>query len=75
VGLLAVPFQAQLDFIGDGLDLAGVGAAAQQEVVGEGSNFAEVQDLNLASLFTIGRPRGNLPRRLGLFQFLRSRQS
>ena len=43
-------FELGLDFVGNCLNLAGVGAAADQEKVGERGDFAEVEDLYVLCL-------------------------
>ena len=40
--VFAALFQLQADLLGDGLDLLGIGSAANQEEVGEGSDLAQV---------------------------------
>jgi hypothetical protein len=47
--------QLDLDFVGYGLNLAGVGAAAHNEKVGEGSNLSKVEDLDIFRLLRLGR--------------------
>jgi hypothetical protein len=40
-----------MDLVGDGLNLAGIGAAQDYEVVGEGRDFPQIQHPNVAGLF------------------------
>jgi hypothetical protein len=52
--IFAQLLQLDLDFVGDGLNLAGVGTAADDEKVGEGGYFAKVEDLDIFGLLRLG---------------------
>jgi hypothetical protein len=52
-------FQAEFDFVGDGLDLAGIGAAADDEVIGESSGaFFEFEDSEIFGFFVLASGDG-----------------
>lgn len=59
----AVGFQRQTDLIGDGLNLFRIGPAANDEVVGEGGNPGQIQDVNVGGFFRLRRADRNQPRR------------
>jgi hypothetical protein len=59
--------QLQSHFVGDGLDLALVGAGADDEVVGEGSDAGEIEDLDIGSFLGFSGADGNEPGRGGGF--------
>jgi hypothetical protein len=62
VGEFAVPvFELEADFIGDGLDLAGVGAGADDEIIGEGGDTGEVEDEDVGGLLFTGGADGGEP--------------
>ena len=60
---LPVGLQGEADLIGDGLDLFRIGAGANDEVVGEGGNPGQIQDVNVGGFFRLGRADCNQPRR------------
>jgi hypothetical protein len=47
--------QLDFDFIGNGLDLPGVGAGCDDEKVGKRGDFAEIENLDILRLLGIGR--------------------
>lgn len=57
--ILASRLELQLDLVGDGLDLTGVRAAANHEIVGERGHFAQVEYGDIASLFGFGGVDGS----------------
>ena len=58
-GVKAVALQAELDLIGDGLNLARIGAAADYEIVGEGARtFFELEDCDFFGLFFLAGSDG-----------------
>lgn len=61
VGELARLLKLFLDFVRDGVGLAGIGNRADDEVVGERSDVAEIQDGQVRSFFRLGRARGSEP--------------
>jgi len=65
VRILAQLLQLDFDFVGDGLDLPGVGAAEDDEKIGKRGDFAEVEDLDILRLFRLGCRGGALPDVLG----------
>jgi hypothetical protein len=54
-----------LDFVGDRLNLAGVGSAAYYEKVGEGGYVAKVEDLDVFGLLRLGRLNRGEPKIFG----------
>lgn len=74
----ALAFQALRDLIGNRLDLPRVGAGADQEVIGEGSCFADIEHDNVPRLLGFGGIGGDAPGflsfRLRRVQFFRSAQ-
>lgn len=52
----------QGDFVPDGLDLGLVLARADEEEIGEGGDFPEVEDLDVPGLLGLGGAEGDLPR-------------
>jgi hypothetical protein len=58
-------FHLDLDFVGDGLNLAGVGAAADYEKVGEGREFTKVENLDIFRLLRLSRLNRGKPKILG----------
>jgi len=59
--VLARFFQLGLDLIGDGLNLAGIAAAANQEKIREGGNLANVECNDVAGLLGVGGSDGGQP--------------
>ncbi len=60
--LTGVEFHLHGDLVPDGLDLGLVLAGADEEEVGEGGDFAEVEDDDVAGLLGFGGAEGDLPR-------------
>ena len=52
---------AQTDLVGDGLHLSRVGARAKDEVVGEGGDAREVENLDIGGFFGFGCADGHEP--------------
>ena len=44
VRIMAIALEAQLDVVGDGLDLPRVGAGTDQEIIGEAGDFSQVEN-------------------------------
>ena len=47
-------FELQGDFVGDGLNLPLIGAAAEDEIIGEGSDAGQIQNLDVGGLLGFG---------------------
>ena len=62
--------EMEADFIGDGLDLAGIGAGADDEEIGEGSDAGEVENLDIGGFLRFGGADGGEPGRDGGGEFL-----
>lgn len=69
-GMLAKLLELHLDFIRDGLNLAGVGAAAYNEVIGERRNLAQVEGYYVARLLGFSGSGGGEPELLRRWQLL-----
>jgi hypothetical protein len=65
-----VLLELEADFIGDGLDLAGIGAGADDEEIGERCDAGEIEDQDFGGLFRFGRADGGEPGRDGGGEFL-----
>ena len=66
VGEIAVlVLELKADFVGNGLHLAGIGAGADDEVIGEGSDAGEVENDDVSGLFVAGGADGGEPVGLG----------
>jgi hypothetical protein len=59
--LAGLMFQAQTDFVADGLHLPLISAGADDEVVGESGDAGEVEDYQVGGLFGFGCAGGNQP--------------
>jgi hypothetical protein len=61
-GILAAPFQLLADLFHDGLNLLGIAPAADDEKIGEGGDFAQIQDANIEGFLRFGGSNGGEPR-------------
>ena len=66
-GTFAAFLQLQGDFIGDGLDLAGIGAGANDEKICERRDLCKVQYFYLGGFFRFGGAHRSEPVRLFVF--------
>ncbi len=66
--------QLRLNFVGDGLDLPGIGAGAHQEVIGERGDLAHIQQHEVSRLLRFGGVHGGNPERFRFVQYFRPRQ-
>jgi hypothetical protein len=58
---LAPVFQPEVDFVTDRLILPAVVARANQKIVGEGGDLAEIENDNVLGLLGLGRPNCSKP--------------
>ena len=56
--------QPLADIIGDGLDLTGIRAGAQDEIIGEGRNLAQVKHANVFGLLGFSGSNRGEPERI-----------
>jgi hypoxanthine phosphoribosyltransferase len=63
-----------MDFIRDGLDLAGIGTTAEHEIVGEGCDLADVEYTDRFRLLGFSGVDSSEPERFGCLQLFRSAQ-
>ena len=61
--ILAAPLQLRADLFADGLNLARVGAGADDEEIGKRGDFAKVEDAYVGGLLRIGGADGGEPGR------------
>jgi hypothetical protein len=55
--------QAEIDLVADGLDLPWIGSGTDHEVVGEGSDAGEIENLDIGGLLGFGSADGEEPGR------------
>jgi hypothetical protein len=59
----------QADVVGDGLDLPGIGAGTDDEIIGERGDGGEVQDADVGGFLGFGGADGGEPVRDGRWEF------
>ena len=66
---VAVLLQIFFNFVGDGLVLLGIRAAANDQGIGEGGHVAQVEHANIFCLFGFGGMDGGKPEPVGFLRY------